>query len=327
MVGLLEATFSLLVFPGLLFLIALAFFTQYLVRKISARYQRRMGPSYVGPIGVLQPLFDFIKLLRVKEITRTRYSMVRTAEISLLAGVAFIIGSTVLLPISLYNVRSEFDLLIFFYMTSVMPLFMLTMASLAMPGPYTSIGISRMLSIATISEPTYFASIAVPLYLATRTATPFMSISAGYPNVISLWSNPLTGIIMVLSLVAFVVSVQAKTMLPPFNIPEAEQELIAGFETEFSGPLLALARLLHDLDLAIAILLGTYLLLGGPSPFRHLSLEGAIILSAKYVALLLVIVTIKNVMGRYRVEQALKQLFKYGLIPSILSVALALMMA
>ncbi|MEM2024958.1 MAG: complex I subunit 1 family protein, partial [Desulfurococcaceae archaeon] len=308
MIEFIVAILSVTVFPGLLFLITLAFFTQYLVRKISARYQRRMGPSYVGPLGILQPLFDFIKLLRVKEIVRTKYSMIRTAEISLLAGIAFIAGSIILLPLSFYSVRSEFDLLIFFYMTSVMPLFMLTMASLAMPGPYTSIGISRMLSMATIGEPTYFASLVVPLYLATRARAPFMSISAGYVGIPSLWLNPITGFIMVLSLVAFVVSIQAKVMLPPFNIPEAEQELIAGFETEFSGPLLALARLLHDLDLVIAVLTGTYLLLGGPAPFRHLSLEGLLVLSAKYIALLLVAITVKNIMGRYRIEQALKQL-------------------
>lgn len=321
---LVKMLFSTLIFPGLLFSISLAFFTQYLVRKLSARYQKRMGPSYVGPYGVLQPLFDFIKLLRVKEIVRTRYSMIRAAEFSLILGVAFIVSSTILLPLSPYNIVSEFDVLIFFYMTSIMPLFMLVLAALAMPNPYTNIGVSRLLSISTIAEPAYFASLIIPIYLATRGRTPFMSISKAYVSVPSLWLNVTTLVIMLLSLIAYIVSVQVKAMFPPFNIPEAEQEIIAGFETEFSGPILALARLLHDLDLTIALLAGVYVLLGGPAPFRHLSIEGVAVLVAKYTALLFIVVVVKNIMGRYRIEQALAQVFKYGLIPAVISSVLAL---
>ena len=321
---LLEATFSVLVFPGVLFIVALAFFTQYLVRKLSARYQRRMGPSYVGPFGVLQPLYDFLKLLRVKEITITRFSMPRAAEFALLLGIAFIVGSVVLLPLSPYHVMCEFDLLVFFYMTSVMPLLMLIIASLAMPSPYTHIGVSRLLSLVTIAEPTYFISLVLPVYLASRGKTPFMSIGAAYRGVVELWTHPATAVIMVLSLIAFIVSIQVKAMFPPFNIPEAEQEIIAGFETEFSGPLLALARLLHDLDLAIALIAGTYVLLGGPSPFNHLSIGGVLSLVVKYLVLLLVMVLVKNIMGRYRVDQGLTQIFKYGLLPALLAVILAM---
>lgn len=314
--------FSVLVFPGLFFITSLALFTQYLVRKISARYQNRMGPSYVGPFGILQPLYDLLKLLRSKEVTVTRYNMPRVAEVALLTGLAFIVGSVILLPLSPYAIAGDFDLLIFFYMTSVMPLFMFVIASLSMPNPYTNIGVSRLLSLATISEPVYFASLVIPMYLATRGREPFMSISTAYLSAQDLWLKPQTAVIMTLSLLAFVVSVQVKAMFPPFNIPEAEQEIIAGFETEFSGPILALARLLHDLDITIALIAGTYVLLGGPAPSRHLSVEGAFLLVFKYIALLLTVITVKNIMGRYRIEQALLQVFKYGLIPALVASAL-----
>ncbi|MEM0002031.1 MAG: complex I subunit 1 family protein [Desulfurococcaceae archaeon] len=323
--NIIEITFSILVFPGLLFLISLAFFTQYIVRKLSARYQKRMGPSYVGPYGILQPFFDFVKLLRIKEIVGTKYSMIRVAEFSLILGIAFIVSSTLLLPLSPYNLVSEFDILIFFYMTSIMPLFMLVLAALSMPNPYTNIGVSRLLSIVTIAEPAYFASLIVPVYLATRGKIPFMSISKAYAYVPSLWLQVATLVIMLLSLIAYIISIQVKAMFPPFNIPEAEQEIIAGFETEFSGPILALARLLHDLDLTIALLAGVYILLGGPAPYRHFSIEGVVVLVVKYFALLFIVVAVKNVMGRYRIEQALTQIFKYSLIPAIISSILALM--
>jgi NADH-quinone oxidoreductase subunit H len=319
-----NALLSILVFPGTIFLVALAFFTQYLVRKLSARYQRRMGPSYVGPIGLLQPFYDFLKLLRAKEEVVNRFSMPRLAEFALLIGVSCIVSSVIFLPISLFNVATVFDVLIFFYLSSVMPLFAMVIASLSMPSPYTSIGVSRLLSLVTIAEPAYFVSILVPVYLATRSGGVFMSISSTYVNSSRLYSNPVALVITALSLVGFAVSIQVKAMYPPFNIPEAEQEIIAGYETEFSGPLLALARLLHDLDIVIALLAGVYILLGGPMPFNHLSPQGVVVLALKYLILLLLVTTLKNIMGRYRIDQALVQVFKYGLIPPIIAATLTL---
>jgi len=248
----LNGIFSIIVFPGLVFLVALGFFTQYLVRKFSARYQKRMGPSYVGPAGILQPLYDFLKLLRVKEIVVSRYAMPRVAELFLVIGIGSIVSSVIFLPLSLFNVASVFDVLIFFYLSSVMPLFMLILASLSMPSPYTNIGVSRLLSLVTLAEPVYFACLVIPVYLATRGKGVFMSMSSAYATVVELWVKPETIVVMILVFIAFIISIQVKAMYPPFNIPEAEQEIIAGFETEFTGPLLALAKLLHDLDLVVA---------------------------------------------------------------------------
>ncbi len=327
MIDLVKAIISALLFPGLLFITALALFTQYLVRKLSARYQRRMGPSYVGPFGLLQTFYDFWKLLRVKEVVITKYSMVRASELLLLIGLSSAVASLVFLPLSPLNIRSEFDVLVFFYLASVMPLAMLIMASLAMPGPYTSLGVSRLLSMATISEPAFFASILVPVYLATRSGPRlFMSIAESSAMVPELWSNPVTAVIMALCFVAYIVSLQARALYQPFNIPEAEQEIIAGFETEFSGPLLALARLLHDVDLSISLLLGVYVFLGGPLPFRHLSPLGVVMLTVKYLVLVAIVAYIKNVMGRYRIEQGLVQAFKYSLVPAALAVVLAMLL-
>ncbi len=315
---------SALVFPGLLFLTALALFTQYLVRKLSARFQGRMGPSYVGPLGLLQPFFDLLKLLRAKEVVKSRYGMVVAAELSLLAGIAFLSASTLMLPLSPYNVRSSFDLFVFFYAASVVPALALALASLSMPGPYTSVGVSRFLSLLTISEPAYFISLLVPAYLATRGSGLLASISEAAVNSHALWRNPASAAASVLCLVASLVSIQARAMMQPFNIPDAEQEVIAGYKTELSGPLLALATLLHDMEYAVSLLAVIYVILGGPSPFANCSLMGAFSLVAKYLALVFTATFLKNSMGRYRIEQSLVQLFKYGLVPAIVAAVLAI---
>ena len=58
-----------LVFPGFLFLLVLVLFFDWFERKVSARFQNRMGPSYTGPFGILQPIADYIKLFSKEDIT------------------------------------------------------------------------------------------------------------------------------------------------------------------------------------------------------------------------------------------------------------------
>ena len=315
----LQLLFATLIFPGFAFLVALSFLTQYLIRKLSARMQRRMGPKYVGPVGILQPVYDFLKLLRAKELLKTRHSMVRAAEISLLLGSSSLIASTLLLPLNIYNIGSPYDFLIFFYMASIWPILMIIFASLSMPGPYTSVGVSRLLSILTVSEPAFFTGLLVPVALASSNTKAPLMISIASARVYELWVNPLTLPIMILVTISLIVAFQSKLMLPPFNVPEAEQEIIAGHETEFSGPLLALAILLHDMDTVVSALAIVYLVLGGPAPFSHSSIEGVLLLTLKYLLVIAVATYVKNVFGRYRIDQALVALLKYGLTPAILA--------
>jgi len=315
----LQLLFATLIFPGFAFLVALSFLTQYLIRKLSARMQRRMGPKYVGPVGILQPVYDFLKLLRAKELLKTRHSMVRAAEISLLLGSSSLIASTLLLPLNIYNIGSPYDFLIFFYMASIWPILMIIFASLSMPGPYTSVGVSRLLSILTVSEPAFFTGLLVPVALASSNTKAPLTISIASARVHELWVDPLTLPIMILVTISLIVAVQSKLMLPPFNIPEAEQEVVAGHETEFSGPLLALAILLHDMDTVVSALAIVYLVLGGPAPFSHSSIEGVLLLILKYLLVIAVATYVKNVFGRYRIDQALVALLKYGLTPAIVA--------
>ena len=58
-----------LVFPGFIFLLALVVFFDWFERKVAARFQNRMGPSYAGPFGILQPIADYIKLFSKEDIT------------------------------------------------------------------------------------------------------------------------------------------------------------------------------------------------------------------------------------------------------------------
>ena len=315
---------SILVFPGILFLISLSLFTQWYYRKLSGRLQNRMGPTYVGPAGLLQPLMDLWKLIHVKEMAVNKYSLPSLAQFFGLLGISALVVSLLLFPLSPYHVTGPYDFLVFIYLVSLwVPLSMLIM-SLSMPGPYTSTGVSRLLTFITLIEPSFFAALLAPVALASaRTGIPYSVLEAS-KNAIYCWANPVLLPVMVLSLIAAIVVLQAKAMFQPFNIPEAEQEIIAGYETEFSGPLLGLASLMHDMDIAVTAIAITYLILGGPYPFPHLSVPGIVLLIVKYMAVVTAATIIKNAFGRYRIEQALNTIFKYALIPAIVALLLAM---
>ncbi|MEM1644446.1 MAG: complex I subunit 1 family protein [Ignisphaera sp.] len=320
----LHILFALIVFPGLIFSTALALFSEWFYRKTVARMQNRMGPSYTGPIGLLQPLADILKLFLIKEVKKQRYSSINLAEIGLGISIASTIAPLLLLPLSPIRFSAPYDVLVLVYLYAVWHFIGLVIATLAYPNPFVIAGLSRLIALTCVIEPTIFASILVPIILTSTSCTPKYSIMCAAINSWKIWlSSPLALISMLLALVAIIIATQAKLGLKPFDIPEAEQELIAGHITEFSGSLLALYNLSHNIKLAFSAILITYLFLGGPYPYRHLSLEGMLLIAVKFVTILFVLTLIRASYGRRRIDQGISLVMKYGLIPSIIALLLA----
>jgi len=317
---------SIFVFPGLIFITSLALFSEWFFRKLAARMQNRMGPSYTGPIGVLQPFADLIKLLIAKEVKKQRYSATTIAEIGLIISMSSIIVSLLLLPISPIRLTAPYDIVIFIYFYAVWHVIGLLIAVLAYPNPFTVAGLSRLIAITVIVEPTIFAALLIPTILTSNMGcTPPYSIICASMYSWKLWlESPLSFIAMVLGLVSMLIASQAKLGLKPFDIPEAEQELIAGHITEYSGSLLALYNLSHDIKLAFTAIIITYIFLGGPYPYRHLSIAGLALLILKYIISLAILTIIRASFGRLRIDQGLNIIMKYGLLPSILGLIFAI---
>lgn len=316
---------AIFIFPGLVFISSLALFSEWLFRKLTARMQNRMGPSYTGPIGVIQPFADLIKLLFAKEVKKQRYSTITLAEIGLIISISSVIVSLLLLPISPIRLAAPYDIVILIYFYTVWHVVGLIIAVLAYPNPFTVAGLSRLIAITVVVEPTIFTALLIPTILASNAGcTPQYSIICASTRSWSLWTeSPLSFIGMALGLVSMFVASQAKLGLKPFDIPEAEQELIAGHITEYSGALLALYNLSHDIKLTFTALIITYIFLGGPYPYRHLSLLGVVLLIIKYLISLTVLTTLRASFGRFRIDQGLGTVMKYGLLLSIIGLIAA----
>ncbi len=323
---LVEMLLPLIVFPGLVFISTLSLFTEWIVRKIVARSQNRIGPAYVGPFGILQPFADFLKLFMAKEEVVQMYSSPWLAKLFLSLGIGGIVASTLMLPLSPFRFAAPYDVLVLSYLCTVWPSLSIVLASILYPNPYTYTGVSRLIAMLVVVEPIWIASILVPVVLASHLYNAKYSIYLTSVYAWRLWmESPIVAAAMALAFVSFIVATQAKTMMKPFDIPEAEQELIAGHITEFSGQTLALYNILHDIELTFSALLATYIFLGGPYPYRHLSIAGILVLAIKYLVIVLAISLIRACSARLRIDQGIRAVLYLGGVPAAVALILTLL--
>lgn len=282
--------FYFLVFPGLLFAATAGGFLSWFDRKVTARVQFRKGPP------ILQPFYDFFKLLLVKETILPKYG---SPLLFLLAPVFSVFGATMacvftLLP--LFNIATGFrgDLLVIFYLLTI-PSFSYIIGALASGNPLAAVGGSREMKLILSYELTFLLVIAgvimkcgqqFDLYNIIQTqqaASPFIGSISG-----------------VLLFIAGIFCVQAKLALVPFDMPEAEAEITEGIFIEYSGAAYALIKLTKYIMLFVLPSLLAALLLGG---FR---LDGINILWSilKVVGIVLLLTLIRNTNPRIKIKQA-----------------------
>ena len=282
--------FYFLVFPGLLFAATAGAFLSWFDRKITARVQFRKGPP------LLQPFYDFFKLLLVKETILPRNG---SPVLFLLAPVFSVFGATmagvfILLP--LFNITTGFrgDLLVIFYLLTI-PSFSYIIGSLASGNPLAAVGGSREMKLILSYELTFLLVVAgvimkcgqqFDLNNIIRTqqaASPFIGSVSG-----------------VLLFIVGIFCIQAKLALVPFDMPEAETEITEGIFIEYSGAAYALIKLTKYIMLFVLPSFLIALLLGG---FR---LDGIHILWSilKIAGIVLLLTLIRNTNPRIRIKQA-----------------------
>jgi NADH-quinone oxidoreductase subunit H len=287
--------FYFLVFPGLLFAAVTGAFLSWFDRKITARVQFRKGPP------VLQPFYDFFKLLLVKETILPKYG---SPVLFLLAPVFAVFGASmagvfILLP--LLNITTGFrgDLVVIFYLLTI-PSFSYIIGALASGNPLAAVGGSREMKLILSYELTFLLVISGIIMKCGQQFNLNSIIHAQQAG------SPFIGSISgVLLFIAGIFCIQAKLALVPFDMPEAEAEITEGIFIEYSGAAYAMIKLTRYIMFFILPAFLVALLLNG---FR---LEGFGVLWAvlKVLGVVLILTLIRNTNPRVKIKQAISFFF------------------
>lgn len=312
--------FSVLVYPGLLFLIVFSLFSQWFRRKLIARIQKRIGPKLIGPFGILQPYVDIYKLILSKEISAPMTMSVKLVTFFPFLGIAAVASSLLLTPFSPFSFFAKYDVIVFIYLMLISSLSILLL-SIGSTSIYPNIGAARYIAIILIAEPILAITlIGMVKILAPESLSLYEALYSPNP----LWKEPILAkrlayiSAFLMAALAFSLALMCKALFRPFDIAEAKTEIAGGIIAELSGPLLGLYILLHEMELTVYLLIFSNLLLPIPSwPQNRLFPPLSLL---KYFIVLSLFITISTSMGRLRLDQALKLLVKYAIPLGIISI-------
>lgn len=283
-------------------------------RKFSGRMQSRLGPTMVGPSGLAQPVADLVKLLQKEDVVPEAADRALFGLAPKLAALCAL-GAAAVVPFSATIVGARIDLGVLFLLAigavTVMPVFM---AGWASNNKFALLGGMRALAQSISYEVPLVLSAMVPVILAGS-----MDVSKivdaqmrdGWYLIDPLWLGlPAFGL--------FLLAMLAESNRIPFDIPEAESELVAGVTTEYGGMKFALFYLGEYVHTLVASAVASALFLGGwDGPFA----PGVHWMVAKTVGLFVFVYWVRWSLLRFRSDQ-LMRICWYWLVP--LAVALLL---
>lgn len=283
--------FYLIVFPGLLFSGVVGGFLSWFDRKITARVHFRQGPP------ILQPFYDFVKLLYKETILPKRGSRIvfLAAPIFALTG-ATIAGVMILLPLFGMHSGFEGDLIVIFYLLSVPPIFYV-IGAMASGNTLAAVGASREMKLIISYELTFLLIIAAVIMKSGMKISLYEVLAV--QEISGAFIGSLSGILL---FIAIIFALQAKLGLVPFDMSEAETEITHGIFIEYSGTAYAIIKLTKYVLLFILPCFVVSLLLGG------FELHGIGILWAvlKVLAVVLLLTLIRNTNPRLKISQAMR---------------------
>ncbi len=277
---------------NLLYFLALAPFLEGVMRKITARIQSRQGPP------LYQPYLDLLKLLGKENLNAAGHPVFRLAP---LLAFASILSALALLPLAGQSnfLAHSSDLMTLIYFLTLSG-FSILIGALASGNPFAGVGASREMMTIIMLEPV----LAMTLILGV--------VRAGSLNLLmaTVGVSSVRGLSYFLMMAVYLVALQAFVSRQPFDIPEAEVEILEGPYVEYSGPNYALFRY----TLNLKRMFYTWLFVAG---FLGSWLPGGLVLNLTVqTVLILVLFVLISVVGathpRFRMDQALK--FYAGLV-------------
>ena len=287
-------------------------------RKVSAYMQSRIGPNRVGPGGWLQWLADGLKLLMKEDIVPTEADPYLFKASPYLAFIG-VFCTFLVLPFSHYLIVSDLNIgLLFLLSVTSLVVVSIIMGGWSSNSKWSLLG--GMRSAAQIISYELPASVAL-LTIATLTGSlstqKIVEAQGGAPWNWYLFANPFT----FCAFFIWFISALAEGNRTPFDLPEAESELVSGYNTEYSGFRFSLFPLVEWVNLFVIGTVGGMLFLGGwRIPMVSLQtqdssgwwqLAGFAVFLSKILAIIFVTIWIRWTLPRFRVDQMMNLCWKY----------------
>jgi len=310
---------AVLLFPGGLFALAFGLALKGADRRVAARLQRRVGPP------LLQPFFDLVKLSQ----KRTMVPDIACRPVFLgapLIGAISMLLAAALVPIAgVYQPDPMLgDLLVLLYLLAV-PGVVLMVAGSASGSPFGAIGFSREMMLMLAYEGPLLVVVAA-VAMKTGFAEGKM-VSFSLSEIVTYQRQHgafLFDPVMWPALLAFIAFFPANVGIVPFDIPEAETEVLEGPLLEYSGPALGLFKIMSAAKAVVVLSLGIALFFpNGPD-----GVLGLVVYALKMLVLTLLGVTlVRTSVARMRIDQAFVFFLKWPLLLAVVSLVVVVVFA
>jgi NADH-quinone oxidoreductase subunit H len=288
--------------------------TTVLERKGLGRIQNRYGPNRVGPWGMLQPIADAVKALTKEDIVPgSADRIVHFLAPLVLLAVAFLPYAVV--PMGRNMVAANLDAgVLFFFAVGAISELAVFMAGWSSRNKYSLLGAMRAVAqMISYEVPLLLSSIAVIMAAGSLSTVAIVEKQAGFTGIFPHWYvlTPwgFAGFIL------FMIAATAETNRSPFDLPEGESEIIAGYYIEYSGFKFALFFLGEYLGMFAISGLGITLFLGGWSaPFSFLTwVPSWIWFFTKLLGLIVGFIWVRGTLPRLRMDQLMNFAWKFML--------------
>jgi NADH-quinone oxidoreductase subunit H len=273
----------------------------WLDRRVWAFVQKRQGPNVVGPFGLLQSLADALKYI-FKEIIIPASSNKIIFILAPIITMTLALIAWAVIPFGENQVLADINVgILYIFAVSSLGVYGIIMGGWASNSKYPFLGSIRS-AAQMVSYEVSIGIIIINVLLCVG--------SLNLNDIVIAQKNIWFIIPLFPMFVIFFISALAETNRPPFDLPEAEAELVAGYQTEYSGMMYAMFWLGEYANILLMCALGSILFLGGwlsPLDFYPFNLiPGAIWLILKILFLFILFALVKAIVPRYRYDQLMR---------------------
>ena len=289
----------------------------WLDRRVWAFVQKRQGPNVVGPFGLLQSLADALKYI-FKEIIIPSSSNKVIFILAPIVTMTLALIAWAVIPFSATQVLADINVgILYLFAVSSLGVYGIIMGGWASNSKYPFLGAIRS-AAQMVSYEVSIGVIIINVLLCVG--------SLNLNDIVIAQKNLWFVIPLFPMFVIFFISALAETNRPPFDLPEAEAELVAGYQTEYSGMMYAMFWLGEYANILLMCAIGAILFLGGwLSPldiYPFTLVPGAVWLILKILLLFILFALVKAIVPRYRYDQLMRLGWKVFLPLSLIWVVL-----